>query len=142
MSASLRSRPQFGAAAKIRDVLFLPLLSAHGLVRDGINDVTVLRALVEHSEVLTQDHKGRQLVVHLMRSAPAELCDIAEIAAAVSSSSLSLGTGKTLTRWPSSPSWQLHVTALLMLEKVIAFNSRKTRSRLTSAPSATRPTIS
>jgi len=24
-----------------------------------------LRALVEHSEVLTQDHKGRQLVVHL-----------------------------------------------------------------------------
>src|SRR5215469_6489411 len=48
-----------------RDVLFLPLLSAHGLVRDGINDVTVLRALVEHSEVLTQDHKGRQLVVHL-----------------------------------------------------------------------------
>src|SRR5215831_4447492 len=48
-----------------RDVLFLPLLSAHGLVRDGINDVTVLRVLVEHSEVLTQDHKGRQLVVHL-----------------------------------------------------------------------------
>src|SRR6478672_707771 len=47
------------------DVLLLPLLSAHGLVRDGINDVTVLRALVEHSEVLTQDHKGRQLVVHL-----------------------------------------------------------------------------
>ena len=48
-----------------RDVLFLPLLGAHGLVRDGINDVTLLRALVEHSEVLTQDHKGRQLVVHL-----------------------------------------------------------------------------
>src|SRR6266446_8758272 len=44
--------------------LLLPLLSAHGLVRDGINDVTVLRALVEHSEVLTQGHKGRQLVVH------------------------------------------------------------------------------
>jgi hypothetical protein len=46
-------------------VLLLPLLGAHGLVRDAINDVTVLRALVEHSEVLTQDHKGRQLVVHL-----------------------------------------------------------------------------
>src|SRR5580692_7207657 len=45
--------------------LLLPLLGAHRLVRDGINDVTVLRALVEHSEVLTQDHKGRQLVVHL-----------------------------------------------------------------------------
>jgi hypothetical protein len=43
----------------------LPLLGAHRLVRDGINDVTVLRALVEHSEVLTKDHKGRQLVVHL-----------------------------------------------------------------------------
>jgi hypothetical protein len=36
----------------------------------------------------------------LMRSAPVELCDTAEIAAAVSSSSLSLATRKTLTRWP------------------------------------------
>src|SRR6266478_8521942 len=26
------------------DVLFLPLLGAHGLIRDGINDVSVLRA--------------------------------------------------------------------------------------------------
>ena len=65
-----------------RDVLFLPLLSAHGLVRDGINDVTVLRALVEHSEVLTQDDKGCQLVVHLdanravgaLRPLPATAC--------------------------------------------------------------------
>jgi hypothetical protein len=32
-------------------------------------------------------------------------------------------------RWPSSPSSQLHVTALLMSENAIAFNSRKTRSR-------------
>src|ERR1700730_6036982 len=43
----------------------LPLLSAHGLVRDGINDVTVLRAPVEHSEVLTQADNGCQLVLHL-----------------------------------------------------------------------------
>ena len=71
-----------------------------------------------------------------------ELSDTAEIAAAVSSPSLSLGTSKILTRWPSFPSSQLHVTALLMLEKAIAFNSRKTRSRLTSARSAARPTIS
>jgi len=47
-----------------RYVLLLPLLGGHGLVRDTINDI-VLRALVEHSEVLTQDHKGCQLVVHL-----------------------------------------------------------------------------
>ena len=40
--------------SSIRDVLFLPLLSAHRLVRDGIMDVGVLRALNEHSEVLAQ----------------------------------------------------------------------------------------
>src|SRR5258707_11283792 len=45
----------------------LPLFSAHRLVRDGINDVTVFRALDEHSEALTQDDKGCQLVVHLDR---------------------------------------------------------------------------
>src|SRR5262249_34056553 len=59
-----RMRPASAAFSSSRDVLFLALLSAHGLVRDGINDVTVLRALVEHSEVLTQDDKGCQLVVH------------------------------------------------------------------------------
>ena len=47
------------------DVTLLPLIFGHRLVRDGISDVNVLRALVEHSEVLTQGHKGRQLVVHL-----------------------------------------------------------------------------
>jgi hypothetical protein len=52
-----------------------------------------------------------------------------------------------LTRWPSSSSsrtWTLgpHVTALLMREKAIADSSRKIRSRLTSARSAARPTIS
>jgi hypothetical protein len=30
-----------------------------------LDAIGILRALVEHSEVLTQDHKGRQLVVHL-----------------------------------------------------------------------------
>jgi hypothetical protein len=60
-TAALRAdRVDYGSATKtgyrssIRDVLFLPLLSAHGLVRDGINDITVLRALVEHSEVCTR----------------------------------------------------------------------------------------
>jgi hypothetical protein len=53
----------------------------------------------------------------------------------------------TLTRRPSSSSsrtWTLgpHVTALLMREKAIAASSRRTRSRLTSARSAARPTIS
>src|SRR5258707_14538063 len=48
-------------SARDRSSAFLDVL----LVRDGIMGVAVLRALVEHSEVLTQDHKGRQLVVHL-----------------------------------------------------------------------------
>jgi len=60
-AAPERARPN-AHRSSIHDVLFLPLLSAHGLVRDGINDVTVLRAFVEHSEVLTQDHKGRTTV--------------------------------------------------------------------------------
>src|SRR5262245_33716625 len=98
---------------------------------------------------LPRTTRAASLLCILMRSAPVELCDTAEIAAAVSSSSLSLGTSKTaltitLTRWPSSSSSRTrtlgpHVTALLMLEKAIAFNSRKTRSRLTSARSAARP---
>jgi hypothetical protein len=53
----------------------------------------------------------------LMLSVPVELCDTAEIAAAVSSSSLPLGTSETvltitLTRWPrpssSSRTWTPH----------------------------------
>src|SRR5215831_18641204 len=145
-------RPASGEHRSILAVLGFPLLGAHRLVRNGINDVAVvLRSLVEHSEVLTQDHKGSLLCI-LMRTAPLEPCDTAAIAAAVSSSSLSVGTCKTaltitLTRWPfssSSRTWTLgpHVTALPMLEKAIAFNSRKTCSRLTSARSAARPTIS
>ena len=63
-----------------------------------------------------EDHprttRAASLLCILMRSAPVEPCDTAEIAAAVSWSSLSLGTTKTLTHWPSSSSSQLHVTAL------------------------------
>src|SRR5260221_39163 len=100
---------------------------------------------------LPRTTRAASLLCILMRTAPLEPCDTAAIAAAVFSSSLSLGTSKTaltitLTRWPSSSSsrtWTLgpHVTALLMLGKAIAFTSRKTRSRLTSARSAARPTI-
>ena len=57
---------------------------------------------------LPRTTRAASLLCILMRSAPVELCDTAEIAAAVSSSSLWLGTGKTLMRWPSSPSSQLH----------------------------------
>jgi hypothetical protein len=77
------------------------------------------------------------LLCILMRSAPLEPRDTAAIAAAVFSSSLSLGTNETalavtLTRWPrpssSSRTWTPHVTALLMSEKAIAASSRTTRS--------------
>src|SRR5262249_23153449 len=88
---------------------------------------------------LPRTTRAASLLCILMRGVPVELSDTAEIAAAVSSPSLSLGTSKILTRWPSFPSSQLHVTALLMFEKAIAFNSRKTRSRLPSARSAARP---
>ena len=58
---------------------------------------------------LPRTTRAASLLCILMRTAPLELCDTAAIAAAVFSSSSSLGTSKTaltitLTRWPSSAS--------------------------------------
>jgi hypothetical protein len=44
------------------DVTLFPFLGGHRLVRDGVNDIGLLR-VVEHPQVLAQGHQSRQLVV-------------------------------------------------------------------------------
>ena len=89
----------------------------------------------------------------LTLSVPVELCDTAAIATAVFSLILSRNISETalvttVTRLPSLPfsprTWALgpHVTTLQMSEKAIAASPRRIRSRLISARSAARPTIS
>jgi hypothetical protein len=48
------------------DVTLLPLIGAHGLVRDAPVDVGVVRALVEHPQVLAQRHQSRVSLTHSM----------------------------------------------------------------------------
>jgi hypothetical protein len=70
------------------DVTLAPFLGGHRLVRDSVNDIGLLRPLVEHPQVLAQRNEGRQLVMH-------PDADTAAMAVAVFSSSLSLGTSET-----------------------------------------------
>jgi hypothetical protein len=42
------------------DVTLAPFLVGHRLVGDGVNDIGLLRALVEHPQVLAQGNEGRQ----------------------------------------------------------------------------------
>jgi hypothetical protein len=70
------------------DVTLAPFLVGHRLVRDSVNDIGLLRPLPSAT-------RAANLSCILTLSAPVELCDTAAMAAAVFSSSLSLGTSET-----------------------------------------------